>query len=44
MLTQKAMIDKEIVLLAGYADTLGKDLHGGDIACYLIQPGEPGWE
>jgi len=40
MLTKKGLIEKEIVLLENYADSLGEDLPAGDVACYRLQFGK----
>ena len=36
MLSKKGLIEKEIVLLENYADSLGEDLSAGDVACYRL--------
>ena len=40
MLTKKGLIEKEVVQLENYVDSLAKELHVGDVACYRIQFGE----
>jgi len=37
MLSTKALVEKEIVLIAVFADSVAKDVHDGEIVCYQIE-------